>query len=351
MLGLVTFLITLGVIVTLHELGHLIAAKAFNIYCREFAIGMGPKLFSKQFKETEYSLRALPVGGYVAMAGEPDEDEHLPKNLPKDRTLPGIHPLKRIIIYLAGIIMNIFLFIVCFTIFFNAVGIDNPKAPESRVVNTIAESSPAFEAGILPGDELIQVITEDQTYQINSYDDLSKITLLENQEVTYVLKRDNQKHSFTLTPMKDEASNRYIVGVSFEIPRQRLNIIESFTHTLGFMVTFSVMIFKALGNLFIGRGLDQLGGPVRIYQETAKVAELGIIPILAWIGQLSLNVGLFNALPIPALDGGRVLLTFIELIIGRPVSKEWEARLIGGSFLILLGFILLVILNDLFHIF
>lgn len=350
MIAILVFVITLGIIITLHELGHLIAAKAFGVYCREFAIGMGPKLFSKQGKETLYSLRALPIGGYVAMAGEPDEDDQMPADLPYERTLPGIHPLKRIVVYLAGIIMNIFLFVLAFTIFFNFVGIQQPENMTS-VISYVAPDSPAQEAGLLEGDQIIEVHKENQIYPISSYADLFEVTQDNQDEIIYVVQRENQQIEAHLVPEYSEVDNRYLVGVSFEVPTKEVNLFESFVYSIEFLGTYSVLIFQALGGLIMGRGLDQLGGPIRIFQETSKVASFGLLPIIAWIGQLSLNVAIFNLLPIPALDGGRVLLTLAELVLGRPINKELENRLITMSFLLLLLFIGIIIVNDIVGLF
>ena len=166
-----------------------------------------------------------------------------------------------------------------------------------------------------------------------------------------LIDRNNEKINVDLTPEYDDASDRYLIGVAFETPKQVLNVFEAFVHSIGFAWTFTVMIITALGNLFIGRGLDQVGGPVAIFIETSKVVDLGIVPIIAWIGQLSLNVGIFNALPIPALDGGRVLLTVAEIILGRPVNKDFENKLITISFLILLALIAIIVVNDIVGLF
>lgn len=349
-MDIIVFILTLGIIITLHELGHLIAAKIFGVYCREFAIGMGPKLTSFKGKETEYSLRAIPIGGYVAMAGEPDEDDQMPEGLPFERTLPGIHPLKRIVIYLAGIIMNILLFIVAFTIFFSIVGVDNPELTTSTI-SMVQENSVAHEAGIIVGDKIVEIINDGQSYVINDYKDLQEATMGNTDEITYVIERDGKIESYDLVPEFDESSGRYLVGIGFETPRESLNVIEALGYSINFTWTYTKLIVGALANLFVGKGLDQMGGPIAIFRETSKVVDMGLLPIVAWIGQLSLNVGIFNALPIPALDGGRVLLTLVELITGKPVNKELENRLITISFLLLLGLIAVIMVNDIVGIF
>ena len=344
------FILAMGIIITLHELGHLIAAKSFGVYCREFSIGFGPKLTSFKGKETEYSLRGIPLGGYVAIAGEPDEDDLMPADLPAERTLPGIKPWKRIIIYMAGIIMNVFLFILAFTIFFSVIG-----APDTDNISTsiydVQKNSPAEIGGLKPGDTITKIIKDNQTYPINNYQDLQKVTHDNSESLIYVVTRDQQEIEVELTPRLDEASGRYLVGISFETPRKSLGIFSAFIEATGFAWTYTVLIFKTLGNLFMGRGLDQVGGIVAIYQETSKVVDLGIVAIIAWIGQLSLNIGIFNALPIPALDGGRVLLTLAEMILGRPLSKKLESRLIAASFILLLGLIVIIMINDVVKLF
>lgn len=345
MRDLMIFILILGIIITLHELGHLIAAKMFNVYCREFAIGMGPKLFSKKTAETEYSLRALPLGGYVAMAGEPDEDDLMPKDLPYERTLPGISAPKRMIVYLAGIFMNILLFIVAFTIFFSITGIADAEKTTS-IINDVNVNSPAEKVGMKVNDEIIGVRIQGKYYEVSDYKTLKEATQDNTGELTYIVKRDSKTLEFKVTPELDKEMNEYLVGISFTVPAKKLNILESVGYSLQFLVTFSIMIFQTIANLFVGKGLEQLGGPIRIYQETAKVANLGFTPLIAMLGSLSLNVAIFNLIPIPALDGGRVLLTLWELITGKPVNKEIENKLITVSFVLLLALMVLIIFKD-----
>lgn len=347
---ILVFVFTLGIIITLHELGHLIAAKLFNVYCKEFAIGMGPKLWSKQGKETEYSIRALPIGGYVAMAGETDEEDEFPDDLPFERTLPGIHPLKRIVVYLAGIIMNIVLFVLAFTIFFSMTGIQQPELMTSEI-SYVGENTPAQRAGLQEGDVIVGLIKDGVKTEVTDYASLSAVTQSNTEELTYVVQRGNEELEFVVTPELDQNTNRYLIGISFSVPVQSMNLWNSFVYSLGFLWTYTVLIFQTLAGLFVGRGLDQLGGPIRIYQETAKVAQLGIVPIIGWIGSLSLNVAIFNLLPIPALDGGRVVLTLAELITGKPLNKKLETRLITISFIILLALIGIILANDIIGLF
>ena len=144
------FVLVFGIIITIHELGHLIAAKAFNVYCEEFSFGMGPLLFGKKFKETTYNVRLFPIGGYVAMAGEPDASFDQ-VDIPKERTIKGISKWKQIIIMLAGVFMNFVLALVFF-IGINLL-IGQVQQPAKPIISEVVVNSPAFEAGMLKGPQ------------------------------------------------------------------------------------------------------------------------------------------------------------------------------------------------------
>jgi len=334
------FILVLGVIVLIHEIGHLITAKFFNVYCKEFAIGMGPKIFSKKFNETEYSIRALPLGGFVAMAGEEGVDD----NVPFERSILGIAPWKRMIVMLAGIFMN---FVLAFIIFVGIYAYQGyaVEAPKPIVAGTI-ENSPAEAAGFLANDEIKKISFSDGTSVIpkDFYEIITYIQMYTD-TTTFLVNRDGIDLSISVTPELIVEENRYYLGI--EMPsatRVEINFLQTFKYgALEVSNTVNSMVFT-LTRLVRGIGLNAISGPIGIYQVTATQASYGLLNILYLMGLLSINVAIFNLLPLPILDGGRVVLTVYEMIFKKPMSKKVEQALMVlsiGMLLLLMAFVTL----------
>ncbi|NLC05705.1 MAG: site-2 protease family protein [Erysipelothrix sp.] len=345
--GLISFVLVLGVVVAVHEFGHLLAAKFFNVYCAEYAIGMGPLLFQVKGKETKYSLRLLPVGGYVAMAGESEQESSLfPDDLDPKRTITGINPWKRIVVQLAGIFMNLVLGVIVFTLVFFMSG--SPFETSSKVVN-IMENSPAESSGFEVGDIVTTMTVDSRVIEVNEFSDMA----LEEEDVSkerqYTVLRDGVEKEITVTPEWNEENNQYLVGVSFGA--KSINIFESIVVGLRYTVSASLLIFSVLKDLFAGIGLENLSGPVGIYTATSQVAAQGLVSLVFFTGILSVNVGILQLLPLPALDGGRVVFSLWEAITGRPVNKKLETTLILVSFLLLFALIIFVTYKDILNLF
>ena len=348
-------ILMLSVIVLIHELGHLLTAKLFKVYCHEFSFGFGPKLLSKQGKETCYSIRALPFGGYVRMAGE----EALEGDVEVDasRTLNGISPYKRIIILLSGIIMNVVLAIAFFAILFLTMGY-YAQYPEP-IVAGVAVDSPAAEAGFMTGDEIIQITYSDG--MIIKPDDFSTIVQYLQaypDEAEYVVKRNGTEVTLKATPVLSTDDSRYYLGISMnEIEYLDVTPFNALYYGGIYTIDMTKEIFASLGNLIQGRGLENLSGPVAIFQITDETMSSatstleGFLYFINIVAILSLNVGIFNLLPIPMLDGGRVMLTLIEIIIRKPLSKKVEYALINGSAILIMLLFVFIMWNDISKLF
>lgn len=343
LINIVNFVVVLGIIVLIHELGHLIAAKSFGVYCKEFAIGMGPTLFKfkKPHWETTYSIRLLPLGGFVSMAGEPGEGD---MDVSVERTIPGIAPWKRLIIMLAGIFMNMVLALVIFTGLFASQGtVDSPRP----IVAGLAENGPAERAGVQVGDEITSLIFFDgETADINSFQDIGTyINIYADRELTLIIDRDGTTQNITLTPEKNGDS--YMIGIIAEAGVHRsLDFIESVQMAFSQMASVIGSLFFVLSRLIRGIGTESVGGPIQIYAITAEIQTYGFTYFLQLIALLSVNLGVINALPIPVMDGGRALLTVIEMIIRRPIPKRLEnAVMLAGLAMMVLLFIF-IMYND-----
>ncbi len=346
MINLIYFILVMGVIVLVHEVGHLVTAKLFGVYCYEFSIGMGPKLFSIQGKETRYSIRLFPIGGYVQMAGENEMDKELYPDLdiPFERTINGIKPFKKIIVLFSGALMNFLL--AWFIVSGILMSVGRYPVPSKPIIASVVEGSPADLSGFEVGDEITKVVFADGTViHPKTFDDFALFTQTYSGEMTFtILRNDEVKEVVT---QGKENNGVYKIGFGAPLPEYvSVNLVNGLYYGADYLGEISRAMFNSLARLIQGNGLDQLSGPVGIYQATAQQAQYGIVGILLWIAILSLNLGIFNLLPVPALDGGRIVLTGIEWITGKPINKKIETALIAGSMILLILMILLVTGQD-----
>lgn len=351
---IILFVILLSTIVSIHELGHLIAAKIFGVYCKEYAIGMGPKIYSHQFKETEFSIRALPLGGFVAMAGDNEnslETKVDTTNIPIERTLPGISKWKRIIIMLAGIFMNFVLAIVIYSLII--LGNGQYSKDSKPAIEAIVADSPASNSSLQAGDIITKI--EFDNGALLSPKSYTEITVFTSTYYDGVgpwhisVTRNNKKEIIDVIPNYNDLEQRYIIGIQFKNEPTDIvdiNILNCFVYGFDYAFLMLRIIFTSLVSLFKGIGLDQLSGPVGIYQTVETVADYGAVYYLQLIAMISINVGAFNALPLPIFDGGRVLLTLIEVVIGKPLSKDAEELVMKISMAVLLTLFIYVSFND-----
>lgn len=345
---IVYFIIILGVIVFVHELGHLLVAKAFNVYCKEFSLGFGPAIKSIKKSETTYSLRAIPLGGFVAMAGESNVDD---EDIEFERTLKGIHPFKRILIMLAGIFANLVLaFVIFVSIFAMVRQVNLAPAP---IVGGIIENSAAEASGILTNDRIVKVSFGDgQSIEPKDFYEIINLTQMVSDSMVFTVERDNELIDITITPQYDEAEGRYLLGMYLPAPEvKKISFLESFYYG-GKTLFESIMgVFAAIGFLLKGIGLQNVSGPLGIYEITAQQAQAGVQALVVLTAVLSINIGIFNLLPLPILDGGRVLITLIEWVIGRPINEKVENALMIVSSMLIFGLIILITIVDIGKLF
>ncbi|MDD2591794.1 MAG: M50 family metallopeptidase [Erysipelotrichaceae bacterium] len=354
-MSVIYFLLILGIIILIHELGHLLTAKYFKVYCHEFSFGFGPKLLSKQGKETLYSIRAFPFGGFVRMAGEETLENDV--EVPLDRTLNGIKPLKRMIILLSGIIMNIILAVVFFSLLLMMSGYF-VKYPEP-IISSVTNDSPADRAGMIAQDKIVQITFSDGVIiKPDNFGTIVQYLQGYNDEAEYIIERNNELLTLYITPEYDQSQQRYLMGITMpDIEYKPVNAFNALYYGSIYTIERAGDIFESLVNLIQGRGFKNLSGPVAIFQmtgetmESAKSFTEGVFYFLNIVAILSLNVGIFNLLPVPMLDGGRVLLTGVELISGKPLSKKLEYALINASAILIMMLFVFILWNDLVKLF
>jgi len=326
-------ILAFSILVLIHELGHFTLAKINGVKVEQFSIGMGPKLFGIKGKETEYLIKALPIGGYVKMLGELGEEEAVHDK----RALTSKTPLQRLSIIAAGPIMN-FLFALFIFAVIASKGFDIPKVSE------VMQGKPA-EGILMVGDEVIKVNNE----KVTSWEDLYiKINMTNGKTMNLTVLRNGETKKFDVKPVKDEKENRFLIGIKpvrIEHPTVAQSIDNGFTQ-IKFNIVQVQQFFKSL---FRGKAKAQdVGGPLTIIKVSGKVAQAGFWPLVSFIGFLSIQLAIFNVLPIPALDGGWILMILIELITRKKLSNDKVGLINTIGFVFLMALMLLVTLKDIF---
>ena len=346
MLSLLWYILILGSIVAIHEFGHFIFAKMANIYVYEFSIGMGKKIFGKKKKdgETEFCVRAVPLGGYVMIAGEDVEDEEIPK----DRQMCNKSFIQRFLVLFAGPFNNFLFALVILFISALIYGAVSSKP----YIGDVAADYPAYEAGLTTGDLVLSIDGE----KINNWDKgLIKLQLNKGENVVFeVKKQSGEVVKYNITPKKvvdEEGNETYKFGIATKYEKEYglgKSIKYAFTKTGSLFVS----MFDTLKYLFTGRvGVNQLSGPVGIFTIVDSQAKQGFEALLYLIAYLSINVGVINLLPFPAFDGGRILFLIIEKVFRKPVSKKVENMIHTIGFMLIIGLLIYVTFNDIIRLF
>lgn len=418
MLGLITFIIVFGILVIVHEFGHFYFAKKSGILVREFAIGMGPKLYSHVDKEgTLYTIRSLPLGGYVRMAGWGDDSTEIktgtpaslsldasgkvtrinlsqnrldPNSLPmhvtaydledkltitglvleetkefdvahnativeEDGTEVRIAPLDvqyqnasiwgRLITNFAGPMNNFILglLVFIFLVFLQGGALDT-NSNHIKVVDNGA----AAKAGIKSDDQILQI----ENIPVSNWQELtgavasSTKDLKEGQSLTVKVKSQGKVKELSLKPQK--VGGKFAIGVQC---RLKTGFKDKLLGGFEMAINGALLIITALKNLMTGFSLDKLGGPVAMYQMSSQAAASGIETVLSMMAMLSINLGIFNLIPIPALDGGKILMNLIEAIRRKPLKREIETYITFVGVVIMLVLMVAVTWNDIMRAF
>ena len=350
-INIIVFFLILGAIVLIHELGHFLTAKLFGVYCAEFSIGMGPKLFSKKKGETEYQIRALPIGGYVEMAGEADqEDNEIMKDVPYERTLKGIKTWKKCIIMLAGVFMNFVLALVLLIGIYSFVEVQT----NTSEIGSVVKNKGAALAGIEAGDVINKIKINNEEHIIASFSDIQEVLDNENLQldtdtVTMKVGFTRNKHYLEkeVTAKYNNETKSYVMGIT--AATKQLTFAEAIRQGINQFIEYALLIFTTLGKLItdMTHTVSQLSGPVGIYTVTAQVTQTGSIStLLSLTALLSTNIGMFNLLPIPGLDGSQVLFALVEKVIRREIPTRIKYALQMAGLILVFGLMIFVTVND-----
>lgn len=348
MLTLIYFVIILGIIVLVHEFGHFIFAKMFGIYVYEFAIGMGPRLFHWKSKkgETEYSIRAIPIGGFCSLAGE-DLDSDDKEKIPQDRRLQSKPVWQRFLVMFFGAGNNFILAFLLLLVLALGWGATTSKP----IVTELVKDNPAEIAGIEVGDYILEI----NGHKIKTSDDVSIYLQVEDKSkpITFTVRRDGRELDIDVEPKKEEVdgSTVYRVGIISSGETEK-GIVASIKYAFTKMGSLVRQMFITFKGLFTGGlSVNQLSGPVGIYNIVGTQAEAGIQNILYLIALLSINVGFINLIPFPAFDGGRIVFLIIEKIKGSPIKAETENKIHTIGFMLLLALMIYITFNDVLKLF
>jgi regulator of sigma E protease len=337
-----------GLMIIFHELGHFILAKAAGIKVHEFSVGFGPKLFGLPRGETAYNLRLFPLGGFVRMAGmDPGEKVELEETGSFSKK-----PIwQRMLVIAAGSLMNFLLAILILALIFMTQGLP-VLTPEgiprlTTVIDKLVPGGPAEKAGLLPGDKVIAINGQETN-------DWLKMTEIINarpeQQITLTVSRAGQRREIQVVPLRDE-QGRGKIGIYPVQETKRLNLFSALATGTKYTIQVIALIVNFLSQMIFGQAPADLGGPVRIVWEINQAAAMGIFNLLQLTAFLSINLGLLNLFPIPALDGSRLLFLTVEWFRGRPVdpAKENFIHLVGFGLLLLL--IVVITYNDVLQLF
>jgi regulator of sigma E protease len=346
---LLSFVVALGVLVFVHELGHFLVAKKVGVLVQRFSIGFGPVIFSRRRGETEYAVSAVPLGGYVKMLGEDDEDE---AHVDPARAFSTQPVARRAAIVFAGPAMNLVFAFVAYALLFTTVGVDMPSN-EPRV-GGVSAGLPAERAGLRAGDRIVEIDGE----SIETWEELSKrIVGSKGARLRLTVERDGSRFPLEITPelqpnrtINGETGESYRIGIEISHDWEHVGPVRAVVMAAEQTWGMSVVIVKGLGLILTGRvSASELGGPIAIARAAGQQARAGLRYFMSMLAFLSVNLAVLNLLPVPMLDGGHLFFFAAEAIFRRPVAvRVREVAQQVGLFL-LVSLMLFAVYNDIYR--
>ncbi len=335
-MGILITVLCLGFVIFIHELGHLLAAKWSGIGVSEFSIGMGPCITGFTFGETVYNLRIFPIGGYVKLAGLDETDDQF-----DEAVFFQNRPLyKRTITILAGSLMNLLLGYVIFFGIVTFVGIP----VTSSIIDNVVKDSPAFNAGLMPGDTLKKINNKPIG---DVYNDFIRIINKSNDSVVITYERNGVDTTREITPYFDNDVSAYRLGIQLQSNNQRQLGLSSIVKAIELTAKSVSLLFLNIDYLIQGKAtVNDLSGPIGIVQIASYQLAQSITNFFNIMAFISITLGIMNLLPIPVLDGGHLLFLLYEAIRGKPFPKKYMLA-VSNVFAVCLIFLMLyVVVND-----
>lgn len=316
-----------GLLVVVHEFGHFFVAKSVGMGVHEFAVGFGPKIISRKIGDTVYSLRAIPLGGFNKIAGmDPDE--------PQDEKSFNAKPIwARMLVIVAGSVMNLILPVIIFALIFVANGVTLPS--NEAILGEVMSGKPANSANLQTGDRIIAVNAQ----QVESWQQFVSIVQTSGiSPLTITLERNQATITAVVVPEYDEQTKRSIIGVMPIVNHHQPGIVEATSLAIKQTYMLIGLMVTGIWQMISGQAAADVSGPIGVAQMAGQVAQMGFVPLLQFAAFLSINLGLFNLLPLPVLDGGHVVTLAIEAVRRKPLGQASQ------NFIQMLGFSLLILL-------
>lgn len=339
MITILAAIFVFGILIFVHELGHFMFAKLTGMRVDEFAIGFGPKLIGYQYGETFYSIRLIPLGGYNKIAGmDPEEVE--------DERSFGRKPLwARMVTILGGALMNFILPILLFTAIYTINGVDLPT--QESVVGQVYTGRPAAQAGLQTGDRITAV----DGHSVTSWQEVvKKINASPGRQLVLTVQRNSDTIPITVTPELEPNTQRGLIGIAPMLIHNQ----PTGTQAVSYAVTQTAFILKEMTvgilHMSTGKAPADVAGPIGVAQMAGQVAQKGLIPLLHFTAFVSLNLGLINLLPLPALDGGHIVLLVLEGIRRKPVTKQTMYTIQAIGFALILALVVMSTYKDIIRL-
>lgn len=349
MVTILSIIFVFGLMVMIHEMGHFFVAKRAGIKVLEFAFGIGPKLFGIQGRETLYSVRIFPLGGFVRFlsAEEIQEDDQVSRQELLSKSFESKSNWQKMAVIVAGPIMNFILGAILFIVVFAWFGI--PVASNDNIVGGIVENKPAALAGMSAGDRILAVNGVDTpdwksvTKQIHSRP---------AEKISFKVERAKTGEIVTMeiTPELDQQSGRGLIGITPNVMNQKVSVLKSAQYGLQQTIDFTKLILVYLGQMITGKMPVELSGPVAVAQVIGEGARQGLSNLLSLTGILSIQFGILNLLPIPALDGGQLAVLTYEGIRRKPLNPEKKGWIQLTGFALLMALMIAVTYQDIVRI-
>ncbi len=320
-------------LILIHELGHFIAAKLLGVRVNEFAIGFGPKLFKWGKKETQYAVNLVPLGGYCAMEGEDEESGD-------ERAFCNKKPWRRFLIVVMGAVFNLILGLILV-----AVTLVPEKTFLTTKIGGFRENSISSQYGLKVGDEITEI---NGRHIFTSYDLVYEFTNVEGDSLDITVKRDGQ----TIKLMDVKFKTEEIDGMSFFtfdfwVEEEQKTVWSFISNTFSTALSYCAVVFRSLIDLIGGRyGISAMSGVVGTTAAIGSIAKQSLINLIPVMALITINLGLFNLLPLPALDGGRLVFILFEMIFKKPVPQKYEAIVHAVGFILLILLMIFVTFND-----